>query len=779
MTNTAPRTVEDLVRVMTLEEKIAQLGSCWIFELLDTNNNLVPEKLDAMLSKGIGQITRISGASTLDPRGVAEAANAIQSYLANETRLGIPALLHDECLDGFMAAEATSFPQAIGMAASFDPSLPKEAATITARQMRAAGTHQGLAPVLDIGRDPRWGRIEETYGEDPHLVAAMASAYIRGLQGDGDLGAGVIATAKHFVAHGVPEGGMNAAPPHIGPRELREVHLRPYEAAVREANVQSFMHAYHEIDAVPCAANSWLLQDVLRDELGFDGTVVSDYNGIEELVLSHAIADDYDQAAIMALEGGIDVELPSTAAYGPRLTELVASGRLDEGLIDRAVTRTLRQKLELGLFDHAEVDPEDPARRHDAFDREAAVRIAARSVVLTHHRNDVLPLSRSSHIAVVGPSADDPRNLLADYAYETHIEALVEFSKAEDNPLHAMVPEGMEAPLDQIETFLGSMRRLAPDATITHAAGGSLQHATDEEIDEAVAIAAAADVAVVVVGERSGLTDDCTCGEARDRLDITLLGRQGELIERVASTGTPTVVLVIGGRPLHLDPYVDLVDAIMIGWLPGADGAEGLSSVLLGDVTPGGKLPVTFPRGVGQVPSYYRHHPSGGRSRWKVTYADGDNTPLWAFGHGLSYTTFSIHDVDVATPQVEATDTVVVTCRVTNTGKRSGDEVVQLYVTDDRASVTRPIRQLEGFVRIGLEPGETRGVRFEVPVTQLAFFDRDMRRVVEPGSMTVAVGSASDRLEPVQSFEITGPTTEVLAPPVCGTTVTVERTAST
>ncbi len=763
----------ELVANMTLNEKIAQLGSCWIFELLGPDNRLDRARMESVLADGIGHITRVSGASTLSPQEAAVVSNEIQMFLKEETRLGVPAIVHEECLDGYMAAQATSFPQSIGIAASFDPELLEQVAGVAARQMRAAGAHQGLAPVLDVGRDPRWGRIEETYGEDPYLVAIMASAYVRGLQGE-DLALGVVATAKHFVAHGCPQAGLNAAPVHLGERELRDVHLRPYEAAVWEANVQSFMHAYHEIDGVPCAANRWLLETVLRDELGFDGTVVSDYNGIEELVHSHAIADDFSAAACMALESGIDVELPSTVAYDSRLVELVADGRVDELLIDRAVTRVLTQKMDLGLFDKNLVDPEDPARSHSPADSDLAVRMATRSVVLAHHRNDVLPLS-GGLIAVVGPVADDSRVLLGDYAYEVHIESLIEFSETANSPLRTTVPEGMSVQFDHIDTILTAMSSIAADSKLIHAAGGSLYHATEEDLDSAVAVCRDADVAVVVVGERSGLTDDCTCGEARDRRDITLPGRQEELIHRVAATGTPTVVVVVGGRPLALEAVSERVDAIVLGWLPGAHGAAGVARVLFGLANPGGKLPVTFPRHVGQVPTYYRHHPSAASSRWKVAYADGDNTPLWPFGHGLSYTTFEISDPKVSNDVVSPAGTVTVSCRVTNTGSVAGDEVVQLYIADDRATVSRPIRQLEGFARITLAPCESAAVSFTVPVAQLSFHNASMRRVIEPGTMTVWVGRSSGDRELVGTVTIVGDVTEVSRPPICGTRVSIDQ----
>ncbi len=761
---------------LTLREKVAQLGSCWIFELLRPDNTLDPERLSSLLEHGVGQITRVSGASTLGPVEAAAVANEIQRFLADETRPGLPAIVHEECLDGYMAADATSFPQSIGAAATFDPALIEAAARIAARQMRAAGVHQGLSPVLDIGRDPRWGRIEETFGEDPYLVAMMACAHIRGLQGD-SLAAGVIATAKHFVAHGMPEGGMNAAPPHLGERELRDVHLRPFEAAVREADVRSVMHAYHEIDAVPCAANRRLLREILRDEIGFAGTIVSDYSGIEELVLSHAIADDLDSAALMGLAAGIDIELPSTVAYSDRLERLVAAGALDESAIDEAVTRSLRQKIELGLLDDPFVVPGDPERSHDEADAALATDIAARSAVLVQS-GGALPLGPTQRVAVVGPNAASGRNLLGDYGYEAHIDSLAEFAAMPGNPLRAFVPEDLVADTAHIETILDALRRLAPEADIVHAPGGGLTQASDAEIDEAVALCESADVAVIVVGERSGLTDDCTCGEARDRMSLDLLGRQQELIERVAATGTPTVVVVVGGRPPALETVAPLVDSILFAWLPGAHGADGIARVLLGHESPGGKLPVNVARHAGQVPSFYRHHPSGGQSRWKGRYADGDNRPMWVFGHGLSYTSFEFGELRIEDQVVDPLGTIRLSCQVSNAGRRSGDEVVQLYITDDRASVVRPVRQLEGFVRVTLAPAESARVHFEIPIAQLAFHDAAMRRVVEPGSMTIAIGSSSADLPLTTSIEIGGEVTEFERPPICGTAVRVERSGA-
>ncbi len=744
--------LSDLLGRLTPEEKLAQLGSLWAFEIV-TRNELDREHLTGRLSSGIGQITRLSGSTNLDRRAVATLANAIQRYLIEETRLGIPAIIHEESLHGLLALESVCFPQSIGQAATWQPELVFEMASRIGRELRSAGAQQTLSPILDISRDPRWGRIEETYGEDPYLVAALGAAHVRGLQGDGRLEDRLLATGKHMVGHGLAEGGLNHAPVHIGPRELQDQFLFPFEAAVRDAGLRSMMHAYDEVDGVPCVASKALLTDTLRDAWGFDGIVVSDYSGIEELVTAHAVTTDLGTAAAMSMEAGIDVELPSTRAYGSPLAHAVEAGLVSPEVVDRAVARVLRVKFELGLFDSPYVDP-DKADLPYEDDRALAREMARQSMVLL--KNDgTLPLRRDvGTIAVIGPNADSARNLLGDYAHVAHMEYLVEV-----DGFGSPLPEGFAA-LDELQgraTVLDGIRmRAAAETQVRHAAGCGVLDGGDEDIAAAVNAAAGADVAIVVVGERSGLTADCTCGEGRDRMNIDLPGRQRELVAAVAATGTPVVLVLIAGRPLAIESEAAAAAAVLHAWVPGEEGPEALADILFGKANPGGKLPVTVPRHVGQVPIYYGHKPSGGRSTWMGPYVDGSNLPLWPFGFGLSYTGFVVRDLLLDRASVAIDGEFGASVEVENVGEREGDEVVQLYIRDDEASVTRPVKELRGFKRIRLAAGEKRRVTFRVAAEQLAFSGVDGRLRLEPGRSTVMAGTSSEDLPCTATIEITG-----------------------
>jgi beta-glucosidase len=748
--------VEDLLARMTPEEKLAQLGSVWVFELLE-GGELDPAKAGAHLGAGIGQITRVAGATSLERPAVAALANAIQRFLVERTRLGIPAIVHEECLHGFVARDAICYPQAIGMAAAWDPELVETLARGLGRELRAAGAQQGLAPILDVARDPRWGRIEETYGEDPYLVAELGVAYVRGLQADG----AVLATGKHMVGHGVPEGGLNRAPAHIGPRELRDVFLLPFEAAVR-AGMRSMMHAYEDVDGVPCVASRELFTTTLRGEWGFDGIVVSDYVGIDELVTSHGVVDDLSQAAALALDAGIDVELPTTAAYGRPLAEALATGRVDPALVDRSVARVLRVKFELGLFERPYVDV-GRARRSLPGDRALAREAATASLVLLSN-DGTLPLGDDLRtIAVIGPNADSARNLLGDYAHIAHIETLLE-ARDGANPQGLPIPDSLDLDeeLDGRLTILDAIRSRTPaGAEVRYAVGCGLLDGTGGEIAEAAAAARDADVAIVVVGEKSGLTQDCTCGETRDRSDLTLPGRQEELVATVAATGTPVVLVLVSGRPLAIEAAAARCAAVLCAWVPGDEGAAAIADVLFGDVCPGGKLPVTVPRHVGQVPIYYAHKPSGGRSHWHEEYVDGSHLPLWPFGHGLSYTRFALDGPELDRARIAPDEEVAIAVEVENVGARAGDEVVQLYVRDVEASVTRPVKELRGFRRVRLAPSERRRVTFRLAAEQLAFTDRDGRLVIEPGRVRVMVGTSSADLPCQADVEVVGELTVV------------------
>ena len=756
--------VADLLARMTLDEKLAQLGSIWSFELFRSETELDPALLRDRLENGIGHISRVAGATNLGPIGAAEAGNAIQRFLVEETRLGIPAFLHEETLHGLLARDATSFQQSIGAAASFDPALVEAIAETIRRRMQAIGASVALAPVLDVTRDPRWGRVEETYGEDPYLAAVLGCAYVRGLQGR-NLEHGIAATAKHMVGHGLAEGGFNQAPAHIGPRELRDEQLLPFEAAVRDAGIATVMPAYCDVDGVPCHASHELLTSILRNEWGFDGVVASDYTAVQMLVGEHRLTPDLGTAAAMALKAGMDNELPTTAAFGTPLRRAIDEGRLDIGLIDLAVERTLRLKFRLGLFDRPYVEPPTPVELAtlDALEASLARDLAERSMTLVTN-DGALPLHADlGRIAVIGPIADSARDLLGDYAHLPHIETLAEL-RHQANPFGFPSSEVIN-PVDELSGMPTILRALRDrfGERVVHARGSGLQDGTDEELAEAIEVARGADVAIVVVGERSGLTVDATTGESRDRRDLGLLGRQQELLEAVVATGTPTVLVVVSGRPLALEWAAEHCAAVLLAWVPGEAGPAAIAGILAGDVEPGGRLPVTIPRHVGQVPLTYRHHPTGGKSNWKIDYVDGPSSPLWPFGHGLSYTSFTIDHLRVDKGLLQTTgDTLAIQVDVTNTGMRAGDEVVQLYVRDEEASVARPVRELRGFRRVHLAAGECRTVTFRLSTEQLAYVDIDLRRVVEPGTVRLFVGRSAVDASLSADIALVGPVFELV-----------------
>ena len=759
----AAERARDLLGRMTLTEKLAQLGSLWSFEILD-GTGLDRVRAEQRLRDGIGQITRVAGATNLPAGRVAAFGNQIQRFLVEETRLGIPAIIHEESLHGVMARDATCFPQSIGQAAAWDPGLVEEMARLISRQLRVMGASQALAPVLDITRDPRWGRLEETYGEDPYLAAELGCAYVRGIQDTPSGERPVIATAKHMVGHGVPEGGLNQAPAHIGWRELLDTFLFPFEAAVREAGIGSVMHAYDDLDGLPCAASRELLTTILRERWGFEGVVVADYLGIEHLLTLHELVADLSDAAVMTLRAGLDMELPATAAYGAPLRAAVEDGRVDEALVDLAVERVLRLKLRLGLFEqpYARPDAADAAGAGAVREMELALEMAQRSMVLLEN-DGTLPLPADLPIiAVIGPNADSARSLVGDYGHIAHIETLLE-NRAREGVAGAAAPLGLQL-ADELATwstvFDGIRARVSASTEVRYARGCGLLDGDDADIAAAVAAARGADVAILVLGERSGLTAQCTCGETRDRLALGLPGRQADLFEAVAATGTPIVLLLISGRPLAIPREAAGAAAVLHAWVPGQAGPRAIAEVLFGDVSPGGKLPITVPRHVGQVPLYYGHKPSGGRSQWHEEYVDGSHRPLWPFGHGLSYSRFELEDLHVDA-RVPIDGELHVSVQVSNVGPREADEVVQLYLRDLHASVTRPVKELRGFARIGLEPGERRTVRFTLHAEQLAFTGVDGRLRVEPGRHRVMLGTSAADLPLSAEFELVGEVQEL------------------
>jgi beta-glucosidase len=757
--------VADLLARMTRAEKLAQLGSFWAFEIVD-EHGLDAGRLATMAADGIGHITRLAGSTNLLPAEVARTANAIQRQLIEETRLGIPAIIHEECLHGLIAWGAPCFQQSIGAAASFDPGLVTAvAATIRARMLMTGARH-ALAPVFDIARDPRWGRIEETYGEDPYLATELGCAYVEALQGP-DLADGVLATAKHLVGHGLAEGGRNQAPAHIGQRELRNEQLVPFEAAVRRSGIGSAMPAYCDVDGVPCHASRELLETILRGEWGFDGIVVSDYMGVEMLATAHRLTADLGQAARLALAAGVDAELPRTVAYGAPLAGALEAAGVDEALLDATVGRVLRMKVRLGLFERPYVDPPTDAAfaALAAEESRAARALAERSLVLLEN-DGVLPLAPDlRRVAVLGPIADSARDLLGDYSHLVHMETLREMRTGVD-ALGVIGDGEVFEPGDELtgrRTILDAIREVLANAEVVHAPGSGISSGTDGELADAVALARDADVAILVLGERSGLTDDSTTGEFRDRTGLGFLGRQQELLEAVVATGTPVVLVVVSGRPLALPWAAEHCAAVLLAWVPGDAGPDAIAAVLTGVVNPGGKLPVSMPRHVGQLPLSYRHHPTGGHSHPKGDYVDAPVTPLWPFGFGRSYTTFAVEAMRVDRTVLHTTgDTVTIRADVTNTGPVPGDEVVQLYVRDEEATIARPVRELRGFRRVHLRPGECRTVAFQLSTEQLSYVGADLRRVVEPGRVSVQVGTSSADLPLTAELQLRGPVLEVV-----------------
>lgn len=744
--------VKDLLSRMTLDEKVAQLGSVWSYELLDDQGNFSNEKAEALLKNGIGQITRPGGATNLSAKEVARLINQIQKYLIEQTRLGIPAIMHEECLTGYMGLGATNFPQAIAMASTWDPELIEKMTSTIREDMRQMGIHQGLAPVLDVVRDPRWGRTEESFGESAYLVAKMGVSYIIGLQGK-DIKNGVIATAKHFVGYGASEGGKNWAPTNIPERELREIFMFPFEAAVKEASVMSVMNSYSEIDGIPCASSKELFTGVLRKNWGFSGIVVSDYFAIDMLREYHRLAKDKKEAAKYALQAGIDVELPKADCY-TTIRELVEQGLISESTVNQATSRVLQIKFMLGLFDKPYVDVEKiELKKHYSI----ATEIARKSIVLL--KNDgILPLKKDAKIALVGPNASEVRNLLGDYAYLAHIKVLLDsvnqttFNAPKFNLKN--VEKVINESIEKIPSILDSMK--AEGVIFTHAIGCDILNSSTEGFSEALHAVKNADIAVVVVGDRSGLTEDCTSGESRDSANLKLPGVQEELVLEIAKCGKPIVLVLVTGRPYSLKNIVSRVNAIIEMWLPGEVGGRALVDVLFGKVNPGGKLPISFPRSAGQIPVYHDVKPSGGRSHWHKDYVDELVEPLFSFGHGLSYTKFEFSNLVIEPQKIPSDGQVTIKVDVKNSGEVEGDEVVQLYLTREHASVTRPIKELKGFKRITLKPGESRTTVFKIHTDVLAYYDRGMELVVEPGVFKAMIGSSSTDIRCFGEFEITG-----------------------
>jgi len=752
--------VEALLAVMTLEEKVAQLGSRWAGNDMadsavpaETEHNVAPMQdvfaasgnlpLEKASSNGLGHLTRVYGSVPLTvDEGVAELVRQHRVVL-DSSRLGVPALVHEECLTGFTAYGATVYPAAIAWGATWDPGLVQRMAAAIGRDMAALGVHQGLSPVLDVVRDYRWGRVEETMGEDPYLVSMLGVGYVRGLQS-----AGVGATLKHFAGYSASRAARNHGPVSMGPREMRDVILPPFEAAVRVGGVESVMNSYADVDGVPAGANGWLLTDVLRDEWRFEGTVVSDYWAVPFLASMHHVAKDFPHAGGLALEAGIDVELPDTIGYGDGLVELVRSGSVSEDLVDRAARRLLLFKARLGLLD-ADWSPEASASGADGVDldsaenRALAREMAERSIVLLD-AGTALPLTRGDgpplrRVAVIGPCADDPLTFMGCYAFPNHVL-----------PRYPGRGLGIEIP-----TALDALREELPEAELVYEAGCTVMGEDRSGFAAAAEAARSADVCIALVGDLAALFGQGTSGEGCDVEDLRLPGVQADLLDELLATGTPVVVVVVSGRPYALGEMHGRTSGLVQAFFPGEEGGAAIAGVLSGRLCPGGKLPVQIPRRHGGQPSTYLQPPLGGAAGAGITSVDA--TPLFPFGHGASYTSFQVGDLRVAAEM--ATDGEVdVTVRVENVGDRAGDEVVQLYLHDPIASVARPERQLVGFARVHLEPAQPLDVVFSFHADRTAYTASGLDRIVEPGDVELFVGTSVEDLPCRASVRLTGPT---------------------
>jgi beta-glucosidase-like glycosyl hydrolase len=733
--------VEDLLGRMTLEEKIAQITTVWTAknEVLNARREFDAAKARKLYPAGIGHFARPQDLRSTggpndpsrDEKQTIDLVNAIQRFQQKETRLGIPTLFHEEALHGYAARGATSFPQAIALASTWDPELLTRVFAVAARETRARGVQLVLAPVVDVARDPRWGRIEETYGEDPYLVGEMGVAAVRGFQGDSlPLGKDrVFATLKHMTGHGQPEGGTNVGPASISERVLREIFFPPFAAAIQRANAMNVMPSYNEIDGVPSHANTWLLTKILRGEMGFKGAVVSDYWGIDELVKIHHVEANPLDAAVRALKAGVDFDAPDGNNY-IKLPEALAAGRVTQAEIDQAVRRMLRLKFLSGLFESPFADVKYAQTITDNAEARALATEAARKAVVLLKNDGTLPFSaaamKSKTLAVIGPNA-----------------AVAQIGG------YSNVPRHLVSVLDGIKTKLGAGAKVVTAEGVRITDKGSWDEdevvladpaANRQRIQEAVQVARGADAIVLVLGGSSATSREAwATNHLGDTTSLELVGEQNELARAMFALGKPVVVVLINGRPQAVTEIAGKANALIEGWYLGQEGGTAMADILFGDANPGGKLPVTIPRNTGQLIMTYNEKPSAHRG-----YLFDSKEPLFPFGFGLSYTTFDIGAPKLSASQIKTDGSVTVSVDVRNTGKVAGDEVVQLYLRDVVSSVTRPVKELRGFKRVSLAPGAATTVNFTIDSHALALWDKDMKHVVEPGEFQIMVGPSSE-----------------------------------
>ncbi|MFH8449194.1 glycoside hydrolase family 3 N-terminal domain-containing protein [Streptomyces fungicidicus] len=749
--------VDALIGAMTLPEKIAQLYGVWVGasasggEVAPHQHDMEePADLDALLPAGLGQLTRPFGTAPVDPALGALSLLRTQTRIASAGRFGIPAVAHEECLAGFAAWGATAYPVPLSWGATFDPDVVRRMAAAIGRDMRSVGVHQGLAPVLDVVRDARWGRVEETIGEDPYLVGTIGTAYVQGLES-----AGIVATLKHFVGYSASRAGRNLAPASMGPRERADVLLPPFEMAVREGGARSVMHSYTDTDGLPSAADESLLTGLLRDTWGFGGTVVADYFGIAFLKTLHGVAGDWADAAGTALKAGVDIELPTVKTFGAPLAEAVADGRVPEAVIDRALRRVLGQKAMLGLLDPDwspvpsaldGADLDDPEALRGTIDldrpenRELAREIAEKAVVLLAN-DGTLPLATPRRIALVGPNAAEPTAVLGCYSFPQHVGVQ-----------HPEVAVGIDLP-----TLRDTLAAEFPDAEITAVRGTGVDDGDLSGIGEAVDAARDADLVVAVLGDRAGLFGRGTSGEGCDAESLALPGAQQHLLDALLDSGRPVVTVLLAGRPYALGRAAAESAAIVQSFFPGVGGTRAIAGVLSGRINPSGRLPVSVPRGPGSQPTTYL----GARLARASEVSNVDPTPAFGFGHGLTYTSFDWSDLTLEAHEAPTDGEFTLALTVRNTGERSGAEVVQLYLHDPVASVVQPVQRLVGYTRVPLEPGESRRLRVTVPADVASFTGRDGRRVVEPGDLELRFATSSTDATMTATVALTGPVRQV------------------
>ena len=748
---TPAQRAEALLADLTLEEKVAQLVSIWVGASKE-GGDVAPHQhdmddvidLDAFLANGLGQLTRPFGTAPVNPGLGALSLLRTQTKIQQKSRLGIPALAHEECLAGFAAWGATAYPVPLSWGATFNPELVERMARRIGDDMRSVGVHQGLAPVLDVVRDARWGRVEETIGEDPYLIGSIVTAYVKGLES-----AGIVSTLKHFVGYSASKAGRNLAPVSVGPREFADVLLVPFEMVMRDGKPRSVMHAYTDTDGVPSAADESLLTGVLRDQWGFEGTVVADYFGVAFLKLLHGVAGTWAEAAAAALTAGVDVELPTVKTFGEPLVEAIRAGEVNEHIVDRALRRVLTQKAELGLLDAdwsavpsglEGIDLDDAEAVAGAIDldsaenRAVARQLAEQSVVLLTN-DGTLPLKQGLRIAAIGPTASDPFAVLGCYSFPAHVGVQ-----------HPNEPVGIELP-----TLVESLT--AEFGSVDYTLGTTIDGGETDGIAAAVESAKRSDVAIVTLGDRAGLFGRGTSGEGCDADSLALPGAQQQLLDAVLATGTPTIVVLFAGRPYALGAAVSDAAAIVQTFFPGEEGTGAVAGVLSGRVNPSGRLPVSVPAHAGSQPSTYLAAPLARKNG----VSNVDPTAAFSFGHGIGYSSFEWSSTDAV---VEG-DSVSLTVTVTNTGDRAGTDVVQLYLHDPVASVVRPVQRLLGFQRVSLEAGASTTLHVTVPSDTTSFTNRAGVRVVEAGEIVLGFGHSSADIPLTHSVQLTAPTHEV------------------